>query len=144
MSIDPQVAPPPIPPPQTPASLGEARTMAIVCYALFIAVFTNGITGIIGVVLAYIKRAEARGTVWESHFTNLIHVFWSGIVVFVLFMAAAGVAALGIFNTAQSNSFSPMILILPVLWLGMIGYLVWYLYRTVKGLIQALDNKPYA
>src|SRR6202012_801309 len=78
----------PIPPPQTPGTLGDTRVMAIVCYALFIITVTNGFTGIVGVVLAYIKRSDARGTIWESHFNNLIHVFWSGVVVFALFIAA--------------------------------------------------------
>ena len=131
--------------PQTnPTSSTDVRVLAIVCYVLFIAVFTNGLTGIIGVVLAYIKRDDARGTVWESHFTNLIHVFWIGIAVFAVFLAALGFGALGVMRSASTNQFSGAILFLPAVWICGVGYLVWYLYRTVKGLIQALDGKAYS
>ncbi|HEY5339213.1 MAG TPA: hypothetical protein VIJ85_13485 [Rhizomicrobium sp.] len=128
-----------------PAAEGsDARIMAIVCYVLYIAVFTNGLTGIVGVVLAYVKRGEARGTIWESHFINLIHVFWTGIIAIAIFLGLAGLGAWGVFSTAQTNQFTPMILVLPVIWLGFVGYFVWYLYRTVKGLVRAIDSKPYS
>ena len=131
----------PVPP--TPASLSEARVMAIVCYALFILTFTNGFTGIIGVVLAYIKRTDARGTIWESHFNNLIHVFWSGVAVFALFLVAIIFGALRFGDAVQKDAFPLVLFLVPVLWILGIGYVVWYLYRTVKGVVQALDNKAY-
>jgi uncharacterized membrane protein len=131
------------PPPQTPDSLGEARMMAIICYALFIATFTNGLTAIIGVVLAYIKRADARGTIWESHFTNLIRVFWIGIVVLLLFLVALMAGFIGFFRAVQVDTFPGVVWLVPVFWICGVIYFVWYLFRTVKGLIYAIDGKPY-
>ena len=133
---DTQTAPQP-----TPAS--DSRVLAIVCYALFILVFSNGITHIVGVVLAYIKRGEARGTIWESHFNNIIRIFWTSVVFFMLFVAVAAVGVFGVWHTAMTDQFSAPILVLPVLWLAGIGYLIWYLYRTVRGLLLAIESKPY-
>jgi uncharacterized membrane protein len=129
--------------PPTEGSFGEVRVMAIVCYALFILALANGITGIVGVVLAYIKRADARGTIWESHFTNLIRVFWSGVAVFALLLVAIIFGAFGVANSVQTNAFPGVLFLIPVLWILGVAYVVWYLYRTVKGIVQALDNKAY-
>jgi uncharacterized membrane protein len=122
----------------------EARIMAIVCYALFILAVTNGFTGIVGVVLAYIKRADARGTIWESHFNNLIHVFWSGVAVFALLLIAILYGTLGIARSVQADAFPGVLFLIPVLWILGIAYVVWYLYRTVKGIVQAIDGKAFS
>ena len=43
---------------------------------LFLIACVNGVTAIIGVIIAYVKRRDAVGTIWDSHFNNLILVFW--------------------------------------------------------------------
>lgn len=126
-----------------PPSVTEPRVMAIVCYALFIVAMTNGITGIVGVVLAYIQRPEARGTIWESHFDNLIHVFWWGVAVFALFLIALIFGVFGFAHSVEHDAFPGVLFLVPVIWLLGVAYVVWYLYRTVKGIVQALDGKAY-
>jgi uncharacterized membrane protein len=137
MSDNPQAASP-----QTPA-FGDTRMYAIVCYGLFILAFTNGLTAIAGVVLAHIKRGEVRGTIWESHFTNLIRVFWTGVAFWVVFCLAAVFGFAGVWHMAMTDNFAPPMLLLPVLGLAFLIYVVWYLYRTVRGLMLALENRPY-
>ena len=51
----------------------------------------SGIVGIIGIILAYVKRGEATGTWLASHYRWLIHTFWYsllwgciGAIIFVL------------------------------------------------------------
>ena len=127
-----------------PQTQSDTRLLVILCYALFILVFTNGLSSIVGVVLAYVKRGDARGTIWESHFDNLIRVFWTGVAFFVVFVALAMFGIFGIWHTAVTDRFSAPMLILPVLWLAGVGYLIWYLYRTVRGLLAAIENKAYA
>ena len=128
----------------TQAQSSDARLLVILCYALFILVFTNGLTSIVGVVLAYVKRGDVRGTIWESHLNNLISVFWTGVAFFVVFVALAAFGVFGVWHSAVTDQFSAPVLILPVIWLASVGYLVWYLYRTVRGLLQAIENKAYA
>lgn len=100
------------------------RTFSIVVYVLYLlaapSVFS---TMLIGVVVAYWKRGEACGTVFESHFANAIETFWVAVVV--------GVVA---------------IVLWPLFFLGALihaGLFVWVLYRSVKGLLRAIEWQPY-
>ena len=120
------------------------RTFAIVCYVLFIAAFMNGLSAIVGVVLAYIKHDEVRATIWESHFSNLISVFWAGMAMTVLLLAMFAGGAFGIFTATQTNSFNGAIALMPLAGIAGVLFLIWYLYRTIKGLIYAVDGKPFA
>ena len=36
-----------------------------------------------------------------------------------------------------------VIAILPAIWLMLVAFAVWFLYRIVKGLVRALDGKAY-
>jgi uncharacterized membrane protein len=119
-TLDPK---PPTSGPVTATSDESLRTFTIVVYALYLAAFCNGFTALIGVILAYVKRADARGTPYESHFTNAIEVFWVGLVV-----SLAAIPLLFLFG------------------LGIIvycGLVVWYLYRTIKGLVRTLESRAY-
>jgi uncharacterized membrane protein len=112
---------PPTTAPVLPAT--DTRTLAIVVYGLYLgALFTGGTTGIVGVVLAYIKRNEARDTPWHSHFENAIHAFWIW----------AGLMVLGIVTAWALIGF-----------VIMAAAFVYFLYRTIKGLLAAVDSRPY-
>lgn len=121
----------------------DMRSLVIAGYVLFLLAWMNGITAIIGVVLAYVKRSEAAGTIWHSHFDNLILVFWVLVVGFVLGLFSWPLA-FGLF-LAQSPVFWPATLSLPFV----VGFLVfpvlvfWSLYRMIRGLIRALEGRPY-
>ncbi|MEI9931527.1 MAG: hypothetical protein WDM89_13570 [Rhizomicrobium sp.] len=110
-------------PPQPVAAEADHRLLAIIGYGLFLVglPFLHMPT-VAGVILAYIKRDDVRGTIWESHFDNMISTFWIALVV--------GIAAI------------PLCFIL----IGIpieIGIFIWFLYRTIKGLIRAIEYKPY-
>ncbi len=109
--------------PSVPSTDESARTTAIIIYLLYLAALVNGITAIIGVVLAYVKRDDVRGTAYEGHFNNAIEIFW----VFLIGMCVA----------------VPLCFILVGIPLVILLY-VWVLFRTVKGLVRAIDGKPYA
>jgi len=87
-----------------------------------VSLFTALPTGLVGVIIAHIKRDDARGTIWESHFHNMIETFWISLVVFIVAIPLCFVVV-GI----------------PI----MFGVFVWFLYRTIKGLIRAIENQPY-
>lgn len=124
---------------------GNLRLFAILCYGLYLAALLNGITALIGVVIAYVKRSEARGTIYESHFNNLISIFWLALIVFVAFVSALvwGITgiALAVFG-AGLNTVS-LALLLPAVYLLTLAALVWFLFRTVSGLLHAVDAKAY-
>ncbi len=101
----------------------DTRMLAIIVYGLYIgAVVTCGLAGVAGVILAYIKRDESRGTIWESHFENAIQAFWAWAILFVIGVATAWFVV-GIFV--------------------ILAAFVYFLYRTIKGLIAAIESRPY-
>ena len=130
---------------QTPAATGDTslRLFAIIAYVLFLLAFTNGVTAIVGVVMAALKRDEARGTPYESHFRNMIGTFWLGIAVMVAVLALAGVGLLGVF-AHDGHPPAVLIAILPAIWLMMVAFAVFYLFRIVRGLTRAIDGKAYS
>jgi uncharacterized membrane protein len=120
----PQSAVPPVPQLAVPVVQDEMRTVAIVIYILYLAaVISAGVAGIVGVIVAYIKRDDAKGTIWESHFANQIEAFWVWLV-----LAVVGVFTIWVFGLG--------LVILGIAF-------IWFLYRTIKGLLRAVENKPY-
>ena len=128
----------------------DLRPALLIAYALFVLALFNGATAIAGVVLVTIKRGEARGTVWESHTRNLIRVFWISVVAFVVLLAVLLQGFGGRFFSLYTTNGNPppalvgaLALMVPALVLAFILFTVWYLYRTLRGLVRALENKPY-
>src|SRR5438876_462644 len=119
------VSPPPAQP-MTVAPADDTRTLVIIVYGLYLAaLLCVGLSGIAGVILAYVKRDETRGTIWHSHLRNIIHVFWIAlgvaVVALVLLIEAAGGFAISMFAT---NGNPPpfvigwLIALIPAFWLG--------------------------
>lgn len=84
-------------------------------YALYAAAVINGLTAVVGVIIAYLKRPEAEDTWLASHYVWQIRTFWWA----VLFMAIGAVTTF-----------------------VMIGFVVmfaagiWFIYRIVKGWLR--------
>ena len=95
----------------------------LLTYILYFVGFAVGITGLIAIIMNYIKRDEMRGTWLESHVDWQIKTFWWSLLGYVL-------------------SF--------ILLFVLIGYitglivLVWHVYRLIKGVIALNDNKAIA
>ena len=106
------------------ASGTTPQTWAIVVWALFIAsYFTAWITGIIGLIIAYVKRDELAGTPFESHMTSAIRTFWISLIVGVI-------------------GFVLCFVLIGFLVLGLLA--LWHLFRVIRGIIYAFDGKPIA
>jgi uncharacterized membrane protein len=107
-----------------PAAIdSDYRLLAIIGYGLYLIGWPFlHLPTVGGVILAYIKRDDARGTIWESHFDNMIETFWISLVV--------GIVAVPLCF---------FVIGFPIL----LGVIVWFLYRSIKGLIRAIENRPY-
>jgi uncharacterized membrane protein len=82
---------------------------------------------IIALIINYVKRDDARGTVWESHMNYMIRTCWwtlFWIIVTLLPIVILSVVSMGLLS---------FLFVIPVLW---------YLYRMIKGLLRALDDRP--
>ena len=110
------------------ALLGVAAVVGLVSSGFPLIAPLTGIVGIVGIILAYVKRSEATGTWLESHYRWLIRTFWYsllwgaiGAVVFVVLAIIVGL---------------------------FIGYLIWVattiwvLYRLVRGYMLFNESKP--
>lgn len=104
------------------AQAGESlKTLVAVVYGLQLAGFLVGFTPLVGVILNYVKRPEARGTWLESHFNWQIRTFWWSLLWFAVGLALA-VVLVGFFI--------------------MLAAAVWVLYRAIRGWVELSENKP--
>ena len=73
----------------TEGGAASPRTWAILVWSLYLASFlTVFFTAVVGVIIAYVKRDDLAGTIYESHMTSAIRSFWVvvilGLIGFVL------------------------------------------------------------
>lgn len=129
---------------------GSLRAALLIAYGLFVLALFNGVTALAGVILVYLKRDAARGTMWESHVRNLTRVFWVGVVVLAVLLAVVLESFGGLlFSLFATNGNPPpalvgaLFIVVPALYLAGLVFAVWYLYRTLTGLLRAIENKPY-
>ena len=97
------------------------KNIAQIVYLCQALSFLFGITAIVGVILNYLKRDEAKGTWLESHFVWQIKTFWIGLIAsFVGFILIF--VLIGFFILAAT--------------------LVWIIYRAIKGYLLLDAEKP--
>lgn len=87
-------------------------------YILYLVSIVFGITGIIGVVIAYINQSEAPDWL-KSHYRFQIRTFWIGFLYLVV---------------------GAMLSVILIGWLVILFWVVWLVIRSVKGL-KLLDQK---
>jgi uncharacterized membrane protein len=96
------------------------KGFAVAVYLLYLIGFFTGITALVGVIIAYVKKPTASG-VPQSHFQFQVRTFWIGLLYlaigsFLLFLYIGG----------------------PIL----LWWFVWTLVRAIKGLILLNDGRP--
>ncbi|BEV71169.1 MULTISPECIES: hypothetical protein [unclassified Paludibacterium] len=100
-----------------PASPLHGVTLA--CYILFGLGLFVPLCTLIGLIVALIKRREADGTAYASHFTWLIRTFWITLAFGLLGMLTA-LIGIGF-------------LLLGALW-------IWHIYRVIAGFLKFNDR----
>jgi uncharacterized membrane protein len=84
-----------------------------------------GLVGIIGLIIAHVKRDDARGSWLESHFRWLIRTFWFGLLWSVIGWVFAITVVL--FMVALA------------IW-GLVS--LWILYRVIRGFLRFNAREP--
>lgn len=121
--------------PPNGARAEEDKILPAVVYGLYLLGFTNGLTFIIGLIVAYVNR-DAAGPINESHYTFAIRSFWLSIAWFVigglllLFGIPLSLLLIGI----------PM-MIAGGLILGAIT--IWFVVRCVMGIYYLVRGEAY-
>jgi len=127
--------------------------MVFLGYGLFLIAPMGGLTALFAAIIAHLRLPHVAGTWMESHYRNQIRVFWT-----VLFYVLAMV---GLFTFGLGYSFASLwwppawpfwqdamvglgwAILLPVAGILSLIMAVWYYWRLVRGLVRALDDKPY-
>jgi Predicted membrane protein len=103
------------------------RTLCHVAYGLFaLGVISAGFVGvatIAAVVLMYVKRSDAAGTLYAKHFDWLLSTFWWAL----LWMALSAIATLIFIG-----------------WLGVLATTIWVVYRIIRGWLALAEGRAPA
>ena len=134
-------APAPAPPAWSPTNaapdrIASSKQIATIIYALQAAAFLYGVTGLVALVLGYVKRGEAERTWLESHFDWQINTFWGS----VLWAAVTFIVALvlGVGGGSEAGAIlggGAAIVSLLLLW-------GWNIYRVVRGWMRLSADQP--
>ena len=99
----------------------DLRQYTMIIYILYIVSVLIGVTSIVGIIMAYIKRADFAGSEYEDHITYLIRTFWISLIGYLIGMILMFIG-IGLFI--------------------IIAVGIWFLYRSIAGFIKFNDNKP--
>ena len=108
---------------EEPKAGPSLRTLTMVTYGLFaLGYVTSGLftfATLAAIIIIYIKRADAAGTVYATHFDWLVATFlWS-----LLWLALSFLTTF-----------------IGIGWLGLVATVIWVLYRLIKGFLALLDG----
>ena len=117
----PPTPPPYAPPPSVLPAEAEERQMALIVYILLLIPVSFGLTHIVGLVLAYVRRDTAPDWL-KSHYTFQIRTFWLG------FAYLVG-ACLSVFVLIG-------FILVPVV-------VVWYIVRCALGISRLMRGEAY-
>ncbi|WP_416190755.1 DUF4870 family protein [Neisseria sp. CCUG12390] len=96
------------------------RTYMMVIYGLYALAALTVFTPVAGVVVAYVKRDDMRGTLYEHHISYLIKTFWVGAIGYLIggltMFVGIGLAVLFLVS-------------------------IWFIYRVVAGFVKFYDGK---
>ena len=107
---------------KTEQQIANLRQLTLILYILYASCWIlGGLPAIVAIVINYIKREDAAGTLYESHFAWQIRSCWWGLAW----------AVVGTITAIIGIGF----LILGAL-------VIWLIYRMVKGLLFWNDHKP--
>lgn len=97
------------------------KTYTMIVYGMYVlGLFLGGLPTVIGLIMAYVKRGDFRGTIYSEHMGLLIRTFWYSLL-FSILGAMLAWLYIGI----------------PVLF----AVAVWYIYRLVRGFARLSDGK---
>ncbi|MDP3748016.1 MAG: hypothetical protein Q8Q88_13320 [Phenylobacterium sp.] len=113
---------------ETTVSTTEDRTLPAVVYGLYLLGLVNGLTIIIGLVIAYASR-ESAGPKMASHYQFQIRTFWLALVASIVLGVMTGVGVVLSFILIGI----PILLLAGLLWC-VLG--IWFAVRCIVGLIH--------
>ena len=102
-------------------SNSEVKNYVFIAYVTYALGLFIWFTPVVGVILAFIKRDEAQGSIYASHIDYLIKTFWVSLV---------------------GMLFGMLTILILIGWLILVATGIWLIYRVVVGLIKLNEDKP--
>ena len=102
-------------------SKSEVKNYVFIAYVTYAVGLLILFTPVIGVILAFIKRDEAQGSIYASHIDYLIKTFWVSLIGLLL---------------------GRLTILILIGWLILLVTAIWFIYRVVIGLIKLNEDKP--
>ncbi|GGK45828.1 DUF4870 family protein [Salinarimonas ramus] len=96
------------------------KTLGLIVYGLYLVGFFTGVSALIGVIIAHVRRAEAD-PVTATHLDYQIRTFWIGLAM-LLVGALLSLVLIG--------------------WFVLLFWAVWTIVRCVKGGLRLNDGLP--
>jgi len=105
------------------------RKVCFFDYLLHIAgmILSFGLLSFIALIVNYLKRDSARGTIYESHMNWMIRTFWWTLFWMIVIAIPAALLTMVTFGLLS------FLFVLPG---------VWFLYRMIKGILRLNDGLP--
>jgi uncharacterized membrane protein len=98
--------------------------------ASVVGAFVFGIPSIVGVIMNYARRSDARGSWIESHFSWQIRTFWFALLWWLIVSVIS----------------APLVLLLGLgivtYYVGVIVIGIWLAYRVLRGWLALRDGRP--
>jgi uncharacterized membrane protein len=98
----------------------NGKQLALLNYILYFVGFFVGLTALIGLIIAYLKKTDAAEWV-QLHFVYQIRTFWIGL----LWLVVGGLTSFVFIG-----------------YLVIVWWAVWTLVRCIKGVTRLSDNRP--
>jgi uncharacterized membrane protein len=116
-------------PPGEADRLESLRKVCLFDYLLHIAglLLSAGLFSVVALIVNYIKRDSARGTIYESHMNWMIRTFWWTLFWMIVIAIPAALLTMVTFGLLS------FLFVLPG---------VWFLYRMIKGILRLNDGLP--
>jgi uncharacterized membrane protein len=108
--------------------LEALRKVCLFDYLLHIAglLLSAGLFSVVALIVNYIKRDSARGTIYESHMNWMIRTFWWTLFWVIVIAIPAALLTMVTFGLLS------FLFVLPG---------VWFLYRMIKGILRLNDGQ---
>lgn len=113
----------------------EDRVLPAVVYGLYLLGLVNGLTILVGLVVAYINLDKA-GRRMRTHYDFQIRTFWIGLAIFLSLGLLIGISA--ILSLVLIGI--PFLMLFLFLW-GAVG--VWFAVRCIVGLVYISQDQAY-
>ena len=120
---------------ETPVVTTEDRVLPAVVYGLYLLGLVNGLTILVGLVVAYINLDKA-GPRMRTHYDFQIRTFWIGLAIFLSLGLLIGISA--VLSLVLIGI--PFLMLFLFLW-GAVG--VWFAVRCIIGLVYVSQDQAY-